>query len=409
MTHTHSSLKHIHSSFHSSFDFLDRRFKSIARSSSGRPVIDDAFFSSRKKRWLSGLFALISIAIVGCRDADLEATSQRRVSLMAYNVENLFDTLHDPGKDDYTYLPLALKNTPEVRDGCDRMTTERYRQQCLETDWNEAVLEEKLKRVANVIQQVDSGRGPDIQILVEVENTNILEILRTRYLVSSGYQTSVLLEGPDERGIDTAVLSRLPQWDSPRLHLIPFRVEHPADEVSARTTRGILEVRLTLPDGQKLAVFAVHFPSQSNPSYLRRQAAEYLNALIRSPEFPSDAIAIVGGDLNITREEDRMNRYYERILAPHWLISHFVGCQGCKGTHYYGPNDDWSFLDALLFARNRSGDRSRPQWQLDTGSIRLPTGSPYQLNRDGYPSWFDVESSIGVSDHLPVYAAIHLP
>ena len=32
---------------------------------------------------------------------------------MTYNVENLFDTKHDEGKDDYTFLPLSFKRTSE--------------------------------------------------------------------------------------------------------------------------------------------------------------------------------------------------------------------------------------------------------------------------------------------------------
>ncbi|MCO4755188.1 MAG: hypothetical protein KC478_11955, partial [Bacteriovoracaceae bacterium] len=43
----------------------------------------------------------------------------KTVTLMSYNVQNLFDTTHDAGKDDYTYLPYKLKSqSPEIQNHC---------------------------------------------------------------------------------------------------------------------------------------------------------------------------------------------------------------------------------------------------------------------------------------------------
>ena len=42
-----------------------------------------------------------------------------RVSLMTWNVENLFDTEHDAGKQDFAYLPLSVKRAhPEYLASC---------------------------------------------------------------------------------------------------------------------------------------------------------------------------------------------------------------------------------------------------------------------------------------------------
>ena len=43
-----------------------------------------------------------------------EARSSQVISVMTYNLENLFDTLHDKGKEDWTYLPLAVKKSSQV-------------------------------------------------------------------------------------------------------------------------------------------------------------------------------------------------------------------------------------------------------------------------------------------------------
>ena len=37
------------------------------------------------------------------------AISDSSITVMSYNVENLFDSLDDPGKDDKAYLPIKTK------------------------------------------------------------------------------------------------------------------------------------------------------------------------------------------------------------------------------------------------------------------------------------------------------------
>ena len=326
-----------------------------------------------------------------------------RVTIMTWNVENLFDTIHDDGKEDFTYLPLATKRQmPGLEEACQKMSTDFFRKECLESDWSDAVVEEKLSRMVDVITQVGDGRGPDIQILVEVENQRVLEQLRDR-LPGSGYKTAVLLEGRDERGIDNAVLSRFEQWDEPRIHFVPFKTNNPQDEKAATSTRGILEVRLLLPGGQKASVFALHLPSQSNPTYLRQQAVQHLNVL--KAQLPADVIAIAGGDFNITRKEDTERQYVSGILASQWQVSHLIGCKDCTGSHFFPKEDpqfQWSFLDLLLFDTKNSND-----WKVDATAIRTPNASRFQNNLQGKPLHFTPGKDFGISDHWPMYAELY--
>src|SRR5690606_7311249 len=117
-----------------------------------------------------------------------------------------------------TYLPLADKSSPKHRTKCHGTSNDYYKQQCLEVDWNDKKIEMKLKRVADVIMQ--EGTAPDILIMEEVENLNILERLRANHLAKAGYKEAILIEGPDERGIDVAMLSKLPLASPPKLHEI---------------------------------------------------------------------------------------------------------------------------------------------------------------------------------------------
>ncbi|MDZ4082152.1 MAG: endonuclease/exonuclease/phosphatase family protein [Bdellovibrionales bacterium] len=327
-----------------------------------------------------------------------------RVSVMAFNVENLFDTEHDEGTEDFTYLPLEKKKDEKIKAGCNANSSAYRKQECLDTDWNAEVLTKKMRRVADVIQQVGDGKGPDILILSEVENQKVVDLLNQNHLKESGYITAKVIDSFDPRGIDPGVLSRFPMWREPKIHRLPLKAEDKSGEYSATRTRGVIEVPVTFPDGTKALVFGLHFPSQSNPSYLRKQATEFLNEIEKT--LPPDVIAIIGGDFNITRQEDEVSGYFKTTLNSVWFVSHFEGCKSCEGTHYYHPKTEWSFLDAILVRR---ASVATTGWQVDPASIRIPNESKYQVNKYGSPARFGADSAFGVSDHWPVYLELVKP
>jgi endonuclease/exonuclease/phosphatase family metal-dependent hydrolase len=96
------------------------------------------------------------------------------VTLASWNIENFFDVYDDP----YTR---------------DDVTKPAY------------VNEARQQRVAAVLRDLDA----DIVALQEVENRYLLQQFVDTYLSSMNYQV-VLIEGNDTRGIDVALLSRLP-------------------------------------------------------------------------------------------------------------------------------------------------------------------------------------------------------
>jgi len=113
------------------------------------------------RRTVVAVCALL-FAACGGRAADDVHT---RVTLMTYNVENLFDTRDDPAKLDDSFLPVALKSDPAHRAACRALRAETWREQCLQWDWSDHALATKLDRLARVILQVNDGRGSDILAL----------------------------------------------------------------------------------------------------------------------------------------------------------------------------------------------------------------------------------------------------
>ena len=344
--------------------------------------------------------ALLACARFEAVDPATGPASVPRVSIMTFNVENLFDNVDDPGKNDLTYLALSAKQSEEHKAVCGEIEVDRWRDQCLNWDWSDDIISHKLEVVAGVILQVNDGRGPDIVALQEVENLGILERLRNEHLADAGYNESILIEGHDLRGIDVAFLTRLPLAGPPTLHRTDFGN---AEQERVADTRGILEATFELPDGSLLTGYAVHFPAPFHPTEMREAAYRHLNGL-RSA-LPPDRAAFAAGDFNTTSVEDREKAMLERFVRPDWTVAHEAGCEGCPGTSYYARRDDWSFLDMILWSP-AIGRGEKTTWALRADSVQIANRAPGQVRPDGTPWRFEMPGGAGVSDHWPVVAFI---
>lgn len=116
-----------------------------------------------------------------------QAQDQQRIRCIAfYNLENLFDTIHDQGKNDYEYLP----------DGGMHWTSMKY--------------ENKIHNMAYAVSQLgtdEDPRGAACVGVAEVENIGCLYDLcaETNSKYGRAYKP-ILLEGPDRRGVDVGFL-----------------------------------------------------------------------------------------------------------------------------------------------------------------------------------------------------------
>ncbi len=388
--------------------FRFRDYGGIMKSSLGLLQAMNCSLSHR----LHSLIFLLPFVFLACRGTDpllqpeglapqrnpkinsfaLEAKKSNEVSAMTFNVENLFDEVDDDNVNDESYLPLALKKSPEHISKCSVLTNEFYKKECLELDWNEEVIDAKLDNVSQVLLQVDGGKGPDILFLQEVENLNILHRLKNQKLRKANYKTIALEQGFDRRGINVAILSKFPMIGRPILHKIPFQQPH-----QSISTRGILEVRLQSPEKREIVVFAVHFPSQSNSTETRKDAHRFLFQLMS--QRPG-AMVIAGGDFNTIQIEEKSQGYFSQIYdkSGFFHVSHIFGCQACPGTHYY--KQTWDFLDVLIFSKN-----SRELgFEISPDRIDVLRGHPAHVDLNGIPQRFDPITLKGVSDHAPIYA-----
>ncbi|MFS4461233.1 endonuclease/exonuclease/phosphatase family protein [Bdellovibrio sp. HCB2-146] len=351
---------------------------------------------------------LISVSLIGCavsfekKKWDLPPKADDEISVMSFNVENLFDTVHDADREDYAYMPVAVKNaSPEIQKACREKNDNAYRRgECLNNDWTEEKLAKKMRNLTDVVLGVD-GKGPDVLMLIEVENLNVLNIWNNDYLQKAGYKTVVLIEGPDKRGIDVGFMSRFPVVGKPVLHQIPWEPKNEEDKEWMFRSRNILEVTVKAPNGDPLTLFVAHFPSQSNPTYWREQASRFLAKLVA--DKGPDAMVVAAGDLNITHEEEEKEHFFRDIMGKSGAISHFVGCKECKGTHNY--RGSWSYLDAQIYSKALLSDGSG-SYKMEPGTIDVIRYNPIHLKKGKYPNRWDSDKETGVSDHFPLYVRL---
>lgn len=153
---------------------------------------------------------------------------------MTFNVENLFDTMHDEGKNDYEYLP----------EGANEWTRERYLR--------------KLRNVGEVISDVGGVGWPLLVGLVEVENEVVMDdLLHSTPLGARGYEYAIT-HSPDERGIDVALLYIKDLFCPDKVEEFQVKFPHSPHTLS----RNILYVHGHLFNGVPLHVMVVHLPSR---------------------------------------------------------------------------------------------------------------------------------------------------
>jgi len=337
-----------------------------------------------------------ALGLTACATQTPAVTS---ITVMTFNVENLFDNLDDPDKDDKAYLPLSAKQGAAHISACNEISFQSFRDECLYLDWTDAAVEQKLAVLADTIRQVNGGKGADIIAMQEVENASILNRLRDEKLADLGYLPAVLVEGTDLRGIDVAILSKFPLADPASLHplLLPEFPDRAGD------TRGVLQADFRLPDGSLLTAFSVHFPAPFHPTAMRVAAYEHLNALLQA--LPADHHAFAAGDFNTTSLEDAREGLLDAYVRPYWTVAHDLGCGDCKGSYFYRGDNSWSFLDMILFAEARGAETTA---RIRGDSVQIANRYERQVSESGTPARFDADGSTGVSDHWPIVTTIEL-
>ena len=187
-------------------------------------------------------------------------------------------------------IPIELWNFRDLfNDKNDRSSADRI----VEPEAYQA----RLGRIAAAIRASNGGAGPLILGCAGIEGLRVLQDLAGAegLLADLGY-TIVHLDGPEESGLDDAILTKLPLVGEPVLHVL---------EGSSRPTRGILEATLKLGE-QPLTILMVH----ANPEVVHVDSVLHRVSQDRLAKAPSTPILVMrDGELQLLGERTlRMSR-----------------------------------------------------------------------------------------------------
>ena len=313
---------------------------------------------------------------------------QNFLTIVSYNVENLFDTIDEPNKLDNEFLPDSA------------------------TNWNTEKYIKKLKDLSAVISSINKYELPELVGLVEVENLRVLNDLINTGKLKEGNYSIVHYESPDERGIDVALLYRDDEFKLISSKIIPVNFDFEPET----KTRDILYVKGKIGQNEVLHVFVNHWSSRREGQEVSEPKRVYSAKLLRNQvdsimKYDKNAKIIIMGDFN----DEPTNKSLSEILMA--TNSQHPGKKGgmCNlmydkhllglGTYNYKGN--WNMLDNLIVSRTLLNSPGKFEVSHDGGQI-------FQLR---WMMWDNVKTGEltpnrtysgtkylgGVSDHLPVY------
>lgn len=254
-----------------------------------------------------------------------------------YNLENLFDTIHDDGKNDYEFLP----------DGKNKWGTLKYTN--------------KIKNMAKVLAEMGTDVSPVGMAVVgvsEVENSRVLkDLVKHENLASRGWNF-IHFEGPDSRGIDCALLYNPKLFEPVGSELVPYDFNNNCVEFK---TRGFLVISGYL-GGETVHIIVNHWPSRSSKSHTREHAGAAVRQLKDSimSVAPASKI-IVMGDMNDNPGDKSMTTYLGAVCEKEGVKKNTDLYNPCSNLYEKGQgtlkyNGKWNFYDQIVLSGNMLGN-----------------------------------------------------
>lgn len=333
------------------------------------------------------LFLLLTLNIIPATLIPFSARCEepKTLTVLWWNVENLFDTIDDPQTDDDEFTPQGKKQ------------------------WTSRKLAVKYLRLSHVIKlasiNLNNGSYPDIIALAEVENRHVVKTLLS-FLPGHEYEV-VHHDSEDPRGIDISLA-----YNRSSVSVISsraFRVE-----LEQLRTRDILLYELSLGP-HPLYLLLNHWPSRSfskawsEPS--RTEAARTLRSVIDSLRTidPYHDI-IVAGDFN----DEPHNKSISEVLGS--VTEKQPVLRACKsklynlwaetdapGSYYY--RNTWNRLDQILVSCGLL-DSSGIMLQRNPFTCFSPEHIRNPANGSPLPAWKGGRYLGGYSDHFPLILRI---
>lgn len=320
------------------------------------------------------------------------AKNYQVASIAFYNVENLFDTLDDPYKNDNDFLPKGTYN------------------------YTAKVYQKKLQNIAKVISGLATDKeskfqipgGPAIIGLAEIENANVVYDLTQQQVLKERNYRILHFESPDYRGVDVGLIYRPDLFTVLGAQSLYVDI---TDDKSKSKTRDVLYASGILA-GDTIHILVGHWPSRSGGEaasmWKRERAARVCRNVIDSlQKINPEVKVVVMGDLN----DDPVSPSVVKTLGATGDLSQVKATSMYnpwmafykKGIGTLGYNDSWNLFDQIIVSGGLVTN-SNKGWKYHKAEIYNRQFLVSQFGKyKGYPhrsfsgaKWMD-----GYSDHFP--------
>jgi len=323
---------------------------------------------------------------------ELNQRKKYQVSAVGFwNVENLYDTLDDRRKNDDDFTPSGTNA------------------------WNSARYWLKIEHLSDVISQMAIEATPDGLALIglcEVENKTVLNDLVKSDKLKKRYYQVVLIEGPDARGVDPALIYN-PRYFALK-KAVTYRVKLYPD--SGHKTRDVLVVGGLFLD-EPVTILVNHWPSRRGGERQSRAnriaAAKVVKHITDSVNKTGDKVKVlIMGDFNDDPVSESVKRYIGTYSNPKEvhdsLFFNPMEKLYRQGSGTLAWQDNWNLFDqVLLHPRWLYGDYH--SWQYYDARVFNPPFLKNDFGRfKGYPfrTFSGANYTAGYSDHFPVYVIL---
>ena len=304
-----------------------------------------------------------------------------KIFVASWNIENLFDVIDDPNKNDEDFTPEGYK------------------------EWTVERVNEKMENLSEVIALMNNRKGPDILGFMEVEHKYLIDSLITKYFPERNYKV-VGYESPDRRGIDNYLL-----FDADKFELLDYTAIEVKFYSEHYVTRDILHVSLAF-DKELIDVFVNHWPSRRggeetsqprriNAASTLMQYIDSLNAVRAVPSY------IIMGDFN----DEPSNYSIQKIIEAGEINSEKLlfnlawdFYKEGEGTHLY--QKDFNMLDQIIVSSSFFNGEDLEYIDNSFAIFRDESFIYTEGKKEGaiIPSFAEGKYIGGFADHLPVKA-----
>jgi predicted extracellular nuclease len=245
--------------------------------------------------------------------------------------------------------------------------------------------------------------------VAEVENANCLKDLCNQPALKARNIQFVHIEGPDQRGIDCALLYNPQLFKVRNVKLVPYIYNRPED--AGRATRGFLVVSGTLAK-EHVTIIVNHLPSRGAKSYAREDGGSQLRVVKDSLQKDDPKVKLfIMGDMNDDPQDPSMakclgakreiSEVEEGGLWNPWWNMLAAG----NGTLQF--QGSWNLFDQIILSENLLNKAGKKDFSslklLDYQIFRRD----YLIQQEGEHRGNTLRTSAGgkwlngYSDHLP--------